>query len=115
MDESILRELWGSLVIIDRIGTVQTKELVFQENDRILKIYIYKEPNHNLPHIHAYWKKEHKVSISINDVKVLAGNFPSKYLKPLKKWIKKYQLELNDAWKEIQNGIKPELSWSKNA
>lgn len=83
MEDSILRELWGNLVVADRIGKTQTKELVAKDSNRVLKIYIYKEPNHNRPHVHAYWKNEHKVSISINENEVLAGSFPKKYLKQL--------------------------------
>lgn len=112
MDDSILMDLWGNLVIADRICTIQTKELVAKDNNRVLKIYIYKEPNHNLPHVHVYWKNKHKISISISDNEVLAGEFPNKYLKTLKRWISKYKAELNVAWTEIQNGNKPELSWS---
>jgi len=115
VEDSILMDLWGNLVIADRIGTIQTKELVAKDSNRVLKIYIYKEPNHNRPHVHAYWKNEHKISISISDNEVLAGEFPNKYLKPLANWISKYKSELNIAWTEIQSGNKPELSWAKYA
>ena len=116
MDESILRELWGQLVLVDRICSTEEKELVYQDqSNRSLKIYVYREPNHNRPHIHAYWKKEYKISIAIKDREVLAGEFPGKYLKPLKQWIEKNQSDLLEAWGLIQEGVKPELSWAKNA
>ena len=113
MEESTLMDLWGNLVIADRIGTTQSKELVGKDSNNVLKVYIYKESNHSRPHVHAYWKNC-KISISISDNKVLAGHFQSKHLNPLMDWITKYKVELNTAWDEIQTGKKPELSWVKH-
>lgn len=116
MDEKILRDLWGQLVLVDRIGKADQKELVYQDSpDRCLKIYIYREQNHSRPHIHAYWKKVYEISIAIENREILAGEFPSKYRKPLEEWIVKYQSNLLEAWKLIQKGIKPELSWTKES
>lgn len=79
-----------------------------------LRIYIHNEQNHNRPHIHAYWKKEYEISIAIKDRAVLAGKLPDKYLSFLKQWVVKYQPDLLEAWSSIQEGVKPELSWTKN-
>ena len=43
MDETILKELWGQLVLVDRIGSFEQKELVLQAHNRNLKVCIYPE------------------------------------------------------------------------
>jgi len=116
VDESILRELWGLLVLVDRVAQIDQKELVYRDqSNRSLKICVYRESNHNRPHIHAYWKKEYEISIAIKNGEVLAGEFPSKYLKSLEQWVVKNQSDLLEAWVLIQKGVKPELNWAKNS
>lgn len=98
------------------IGSVQYRELIcYDQADRNLKIYIYNEPNHNKPHIHVYFKKDYKVSIAIQNGDKLAGEIPPKNLKVIRKWIDSNKKELLKAWRDIQNGTKPELKWSKFA
>jgi hypothetical protein len=116
MDEIILRDLWGKIVLSEIIGSYQKRELIYQEkSDKTLKIYIYCEKNHKRPHVHVHWKNEYKVSISISDCELLVGNMPNKNLKAIKEWVQQYDSKLLEAWYEIQAGNKPELNWVKNA
>ncbi len=116
MNEKILKDLWGKLVLSEIIGSYQKRELIScDSSDRRLKVYIYCEKNHNRPHVHIYWTKEYKVSISISDRLVLVGDMPKKNLKAIKDWIEKHEVNLLKAWDEIQKGNKPELKWVKNA
>ncbi len=115
MDELILKELWGELVLVDRLGStsIDQKELVLQKHNRNLKVYIYSESNHNRPHIHIKWKKDHEVSVAIDNCDVLAGNIPSKYLREIKTWINKHKAQILEYWHQIQSGLKPQLLWGK--
>ena len=116
MNEAVLKELWRELVLSDRIGSIERKELVFcKPADRSLKVYIYSEPNHRRPHIHVYWKKEFEISIAIAGGELLAGAMPRKQVKAIQGWIRKYESNLLQAWSDIQCGMKPELSWSNSA
>lgn len=116
MDETILKELWGGIVLSELIGSYQRRDLILCDpSDRRLKICIYCENNHKRPHVHIYWTKEYEVSISISDREVLIGEIPRKNLKAIKEWIEKYEKEILHAWHTIQAGEKPELSWVKNA
>ena len=116
MDEVILKDLWGKVVLSEIIGSYQKKELILcDKSDKSLKVYIYCEKNHKRPHVHVYWKKDYKVSISILDRVVLVGNMPKKNLKAIIEWVAEYEVELLKSWGEIQNGNKPELCWVKNA
>lgn len=116
MDESILKDLWGKIVLSEIIGSYQEKELIFRgKSDKTLKIYIRCEKNHRRPHVHVFWKNVYEVSISISDRELLAGDMPSKNLKAIKEWVQEYEQNLLEAWNDIQDGKKAELSWVKNA
>lgn len=116
MDESVLKELWGEIVLSELIGSYQRRELVFSDPaDRRLKVSIYCEKNHSRPHVHIYWTREFRLSISISDREVLAGKMPTKNLKAVQKWIEKNELVLMNAWGDMQSGKKPNLEWIKNA
>ena len=116
MDEAILKDLWGKIVLSEVIGSYQKKELIFNDKaNKTLKVYIYCEKNHKRPHVHVHWKNEYKVSISISDCELLVGNMPSKNLKAIKEWVQEHHVNLLEAWGEIQAGNKPELRWVKNA
>ena len=79
MDESILKDLWSKIVLTELIGSYQQRELILQDkSDKTLKVYIYCEKNHNVPHVHVYWKHDYKVSISIASREVLVGKMPQK-------------------------------------
>lgn len=113
MNEESFKQLRSELLIAAIIGTYQKKELIFQDDRRpSLKIYMYKEPNHNKPHVHIYFGNEEAVSICVKTREILAGSIKQKLLKPLKQWVEKHEHGLLQAWSEIQLGKKPELLWN---
>ncbi|MBO5969525.1 MAG: DUF4160 domain-containing protein [Clostridia bacterium] len=63
---------------------------------RGIKITMY-WADHMPPHFHAYYGGE-EVLISINDLEVLRGNFPSKQLKMLLGWAALRQDQLLENW-----------------
>ena len=63
---------------------------------RGIKIYI-NWSDHQPPHFHAKYGDE-EVTITINDIEVLAGNIPSKQLKMVMGWAALHQEELLKNW-----------------
>lgn len=63
---------------------------------RGIKIYINWD-EHQPPHFHARYGDD-EVAISINDIEVMKGSFPSKQLKLLLGWAVLHQDELLDNW-----------------
>lgn len=63
---------------------------------RGIKIYI-NWSDHQPPHFHAKYGDE-EVTITINDIEVLAGNIPSKQLKMVMGWAALHQEELLENW-----------------
>ncbi len=115
MNEESFKQLRTELIVAAIIGTYQKKELVFRDERRPeLKIYMYKEPNHNRPHIHIYFGNE-ETSVCVKTREILAGSMRSKLLKPINQWIARHEIDLLQTWSEIQLGKKPELLWAKNA
>lgn len=114
-DESF-RRLRVELILATIVGTIQKKELVFQDQRRSeLKIYMYKESNHQRPHVHIYLGSEEAISICVTTREILAGTMNAKLLKPLKSWISEHESDLHRVWGEIQQGKKPELLWTQDA
>lgn len=115
MDEESFKRLRSELIKAEIIGSYQKRELVFQDKKRpILKIYIYKEPNHNRPHVHVYFGNEEQISICIKTREYLAGRMNAKFLKHINLWVTENEGQLIQVWNEIQLGKKPELLWPKN-
>ena len=114
-DESF-RRLRAELILATIIGTVQKRQLVFQDKLRPeLKVYMYKEPNHKRSHVHIYFGNEEATSICITTREILAENMSGKLIKPLISWISEYEADLQRVWDEIQLGNKPELLWTQSA
>jgi len=60
--------------------------LLFKRDN--LRIKMYQEPGHNLPHIHIdYGHKNHAASYAINPVGRLAGALNRKYESTITEWI----------------------------
>lgn len=70
--------------------------------------YIYYEDTgrHNKPHIHVRYQGK-KVSISIEDGALLAGDFPPKQLRLVLAWIDIHQDELMADWELAVSGEEP--------
>lgn len=70
-----------------------------------LKFKIYKEPGHNLPHIHIdYGKNHHAASYGIDPAVRLAGNLASKYDRSVLAWIANNRGTLLALWQALQTG-----------
>ena len=64
----------------------------------------FNEGNHSRPHVHVHYK-ELEASISIEDLEVLAGEFPSKALKRAKNYISNNKTKLMNDWNNAKKGI----------
>ena len=66
----------------------------------------YAPKEHNPPHIHAYYQ-DFKVSVSIQDGKIIEGKIPDRQMRLIQAWIEIHQEELFANWKLCQNGERP--------
>lgn len=115
MQENDFKALQRELEIASITGTLMVRHLVFQDLKRpVLKVYIYKEPNHNRPHVHIYYGKQQQISVCIKTQESLAGQMNSKYLNVIKTWIQRHSNELLTIWSDVQIGNKPELLWAQD-
>ena len=62
----------------------------------VIKMYFQKS-EHNPPHIHAFYQ-DYIVAISIKDLEVLSGGFPTTALKLVNEWINIHRDELLKIW-----------------
>jgi hypothetical protein len=75
---------------------------------RHLKIKIYQETGHQIPHVHVDYGREHHVaSYSIIDGRRLAGTLDRKYDREVVSWITKYRTQLLEVWSTAQAGQNP--------
>lgn len=103
-------ELQRQLATIDLLSTPSrpsrsgwTEFLVLKRGN--LKVKMYQEPGHGLPHIHVdYGKQNHVASYSIDPIERLAGNLDSKYERAVTEWIASRKSQLLDVWRAAQLG-----------
>lgn len=82
-------------------------ELLILKRDK-LKLKIYQEPSHNLPHIHVdYGKSPHAASYGIDPALRLAGNLSDKYDRSVIAWINDNRPALLVLWDVLQVGADP--------
>ncbi|MFN3289063.1 MAG: DUF4160 domain-containing protein [Acinetobacter sp.] len=75
-----------------------------------IKIKMYQERSHNLPHIHIdYNDKIHAASYAIQSGEKIEGSISKKYDKEISNWILKNQDNLIKIWELLQNGSDPEI------
>lgn len=75
-----------------------------------LRIRMYKETQHERPHIHIdYGKERHIASYAVDTGERLAGDLDRRYDKAISAWIAKSQEELFNIWTAIQSSIDPEI------
>ena len=72
---------------------------------RGIKVCIYWQ-DHMPPHFHAFYGDE-EVLVAIESLEILQGHFPAKQRKYLLQWSKCHQKELQENWKNAQNGKMP--------
>lgn len=104
--EEELKELQYSLAIIDEMTPsdgIYTDALLLKFKN--IKIKIYQEKNHKLPHIHIDYNKEyHIASYDIKNCIKIEGNVDNHYDKRIIKWIDKYKKILLKVWDDMQEG-----------
>src|SRR5579864_66653 len=72
---------------------------------KALKIKMYQELGHKLPHVHIdYANRTHVASYSIRTGERLAGRITSAYDKTIKEWIKDNRNGLTKLWMVAQEG-----------
>jgi hypothetical protein len=73
-----------------------------------LKLKIYQEPGHSLPHIHVdYGKTPHAASYGIDPAVRLVGNLSNKYDRSVLAWINGNRPALLAIWQALQIGADP--------
>jgi Domain of unknown function (DUF4160) len=108
--DAAVRELQRELATIDlltrpsRPGRQHFPEfLVLKLGD--LKVKMYQEPGHALPHVHVdYGRKNHVASYSIDPTERLVGNLDRKYERVIVNWISERKAELLRLWSVAQAG-----------
>ena len=70
-----------------------------------LKLKMYQEKGHHLPHIHVdYGNTKHAASYSISDGLRIEGNLSTKYDKVVSEWVLLHRDKLIETWKQLQAG-----------
>jgi len=73
-----------------------------------LKLKMYQEKGHSLPHIHIdYGNRNHVASFSINPVEKLNGSLHKKYDRTVREWVSSNNEGLLIIWKKLQAGEDP--------
>ena len=72
----------------------------------LISIFYGDNEQHHTPHIHARYQGK-KVSIAIDDGRVLAGDFPPRQLRMVQVWIDIHRDELMADWQLAVSGQKP--------
>lgn len=108
--EAELRQLQHQLAVVDlftqprantRSDTLEFQLLKLGE----LKIKMYQETSHRLPHVHVdYGRRNHAASYSINERRRLAGTLDAKYDREILDWIEANRDKLLEVWHTLQSG-----------
>lgn len=70
-----------------------------------MKIKIYQEKGHKLPHIHIdYGKQNHAASYSIESGDRLEGDLPKKYDSDVVSWLERNRRQILEIWHTLQAG-----------
>ena len=72
----------------------------------LVSMFYGDDVQHHTPHIHVRYQGA-KVSVAIEDGRVLAGNFPARQLRMVQVWIDIHRDELMADWELAINGDEP--------
>ncbi|MBL0210527.1 MAG: DUF4160 domain-containing protein [Holophagaceae bacterium] len=72
----------------------------------LVSLFYADDERHHLPHVHVRYQGM-KASISIEDGRVLAGEFPPKQLRMVQVWVDLHRDELLADWELATNGEEP--------
>ena len=67
-------------------------------------MYYLDNDSHNRPHVHVEYG-EHRASIAIDDIELLAGYLPAKKLVKAEKYIEQHKSELLNEWNKAVKGV----------
>ncbi|OHY99665.1 hypothetical protein BC443_08285 [Salinicola sp. MIT1003] len=71
-----------------------------------MKIKIYQEKRHPLPHIHIdYGKQQHAASYSIESGERIEGSLPKKYDRDVSDWLVRNREKILMIWTSLQAGM----------
>ena len=86
-----------------------TEFLLVKLKDMNIKLKMYQEQGHAMPHLHIdYGKNHHIASFSIKPLpERIEGSLPAKYDSKIIEWITKNNNVLLDIWREAQAGGDP--------
>ncbi|CQH43949.1 TPA: DUF4160 domain-containing protein [Yersinia enterocolitica] len=72
---------------------------------KLMKIKIYQEKGHQLPHIHIdYGKQKHAASYAIESGVRIEGNLPNKYDSDVSSWLGRNRNKIIEIWNALQAG-----------
>lgn len=77
---------------------------------KCLKLKIYQEVGHAMPHLHIdYGKEHHTASYTIESGEKIEGNLPKRYDYDVNRWIIQHRERLLEVWASLQMGRDPKL------
>jgi hypothetical protein len=108
--ESEIKELQRQLAQVDlltesgtRSGSEFLEFLLLKLKD--IKVKMYQEQGHAMPHIHIdYGKQHHVASFSIEPPGRLEGTLDRKYDKEVTRWVAAHKHKLLEIWKTLRAG-----------
>lgn len=74
-----------------------------------MKIKIYQEKGHHLPHIHIdYGRQQHAASYAIETGVRIEGSLPKKYDSDVSSWLERNRDKVLEIWNALQSGTQHE-------
>lgn len=108
-----LSELQRLLAQTDLItGYMQSSNSGFVEallaKRKPLKVKIYQEVGHSMPHVHVdYGRRHHVATYRVNDGERIEGNLDKKYDSDVSNWLVRNNNVILVVWDELQSGKDP--------
>ena len=118
--EREMEELQGKLAQVDLLAQTTTRPgaahigfVVMKRGS--LKVKMYQEQRHKLPHIHVdYGRQNHVASYSIDPVVRLKGSLDRKYDEVVTRWIEAHRDMLLALWKKVGvGGKRSDVAWER--
>ncbi|MBP1475421.1 DUF4160 domain-containing protein [Frateuria sp. MAH-13] len=99
---------WVDLLTRPSRSSHGSMELLVVKLDR-LKIKIYQEKGHSLPHIHVdYGKQHHVATFSIDPPARIEGKLSNKYDRSVQEWLTNNREGIVALWAALQAGESPD-------
>jgi len=72
----------------------------------IIRMFMEAGAQHHILHFHAYYQ-DFTALFSIDQIDLIAGQFPKKQQRLVEAWAELHKNELKDDWENLQNGKLP--------